>query len=304
MCKACRFFLIASVLMLTANARMVRGSDVEFPAIQAFAAFSLTDSSGVEPDSWKWQFTLNHANINLTNEDEVATVNMEWTSLTLSGRYGLNSRLTLEGALRLDWAQNGFLDHVIEGFHSALGLPDGGRGYSPRNVLEYTYKNLFAFAGEGAGPFVSSHLAFLWTPLSPGSWSLSLRSGVTLHPTERVAYRVSGLLPFLGAAVHYRFNRGELSLSAHWRPLKRPVWLKQEPLAAGLSLISFAGSYKIWRLGLNFKNSPYPEGRIGQGARQIYMGCRINSWLEIGLYEELFYYTTLADVGFRLRFFF
>ena len=275
--------------------------DVEFPAIQSFGSFSLTDPVGLEKTGWQWRFVFNHANINLTNEDELSTVNMEWTSLTLSGRYGLSDRLTLEGALRLDWSSNGILDRVIEGFHSSLGLPDGGRDLSPRNLLQYTYKEVFRFDGQGAGPFISPHLAVLWTPFRTAIWSVSLRSGLTIHPKSRLGYRVSGILPFLGAAVRAQFSRSALSLTAHWRPIRKPNWLEQENLdAKSLILISVDAAYKIWRLGLSFKNSPYPDGRIGQSARQIYLGCRLNSWLEIGLYEELFYYTTLADVGFRL----
>jgi len=304
MFKRILLFLISTVFFAIGPWKIRAADDIEFPAIQAFGAFSLTEPLGVDSSVWKCHFIVNHSNINLTNEDKAGTVNMEWTSLTFCARYGLNNWITLEGALRLDWAQNGFLDRIIEGFHSFWGLPDGGRDFSPRNFLEYSYKDLFRIEGEGAGPFFSGHLGFLWTPLRHKSWSFSLRSGFTVHPVDRMAYHVSGFLPFIGAMVDYQYSQGGLSLSVHWRPLKRPDWLENEPLDNKLLLVSLAGSYKIWRLSLNIKNSPYSEGRIGQGARQLYIGCRLLSWMEIGICEELFYYTTLPDVGFHLRFFF
>lgn len=296
-----RFVGILTLLLLSP---LLVAEDVEFPSVQAFGAFSLTETRGIEPDKWQWRFHVRHANINLTNEDRVATVNMEWTSFTLGGRYGLKKNLTLEGAFRFDFSQNGFLDRIIEGFHSFFGLPNGGREFSPANYLEYHYIGLFRIDGLGAGPFPSLHMAALWTPWQTPSWSFSLRGGMTLQPRSTTGYRVGGILPFASAMVHYHYQQGDLSLAAHWRPVKRADWLRSEPLDGSILLLDFSAGYKIWRLGMSVKTSPFEPGRIGRGARQLYLGCRLNEWLEIGLYEELFTYTSLADAGFRLSFYF
>jgi hypothetical protein len=294
-------WLLGFMLLIAPAAKMV-AEDVEFPAVQAFGAFALTETRGIEPGRWQWRFHVRHANINLTNEDIVATVNMEWTSFTLAGRYGWMDRLTLEGALRFDYSQNGFLDSVIEGFHSALGLPNGGREFSPVNFLEY-HIGLFRIDGQGAGPFPSAHAAILWTPWRTEAWSLSLRGGMTVHPGKSTGYRVAGLLPFAGIMLHYHARNWDLAIAGHWRSVKRSDWLRQEPLDGAIYLLDLSLAHKIWRLGIGLKTSPYGPGRIGRDARQLYLGCRLNEWLEIGLYEELFYYTSLADAGFRLSFY-
>lgn len=64
----------------------------------------------------------------------------ETTRFTLMARYGLLPRLEVGVKIPYIGHGGGFLDSFIEGFHSAFGLPQGGRDQAPRNRLRYRYR--------------------------------------------------------------------------------------------------------------------------------------------------------------------
>jgi hypothetical protein len=59
---------------------------------------------------------------------------------TLAARYGITDRF--EAGIDIPYVLygGGFLDGFIEDWHSAFGMPQGGRDRAPRNRLRYLYR--------------------------------------------------------------------------------------------------------------------------------------------------------------------
>ena len=73
------------------------------------------------------------------NADESILLDGEATLLTYEVRYGLTDRWEAGAYVPLLSQGGGFLDSIIQGWHSAWGLPQGGRDEAPKNKYRYLY---------------------------------------------------------------------------------------------------------------------------------------------------------------------
>ena len=74
-----------------------------------------------------------------TNSNEQLMLDGETRRLTLAARLGLANGYECGFELPYLSHSGGFLDNTIERWHSAFGLPDGGRPDSPQNLINYRY---------------------------------------------------------------------------------------------------------------------------------------------------------------------
>ena len=107
-----------------------------------------------------------------------------WTN-TLIATCGVSESTDVELDLGLLYASNGFLDSVIESYHSLFSFPDGGREKRPRD----TYEMRAEIGGNTAYTLAPYEIEMLDTPLvltqrlqeeSASSPAIALRAGVDL----------------------------------------------------------------------------------------------------------------------------
>lgn len=122
---------------------------------------------------------------------------------TVSARYGLAERF--EAGIDIPYLLygGGFLDGVIVDWHSAFGLPQGGRDSAPKNHLEYRYsrdgvqKLKMDHAGSGIGD-ISLHgaMKLYESPTERDRDTLALRMSIKLPTGDSSSLHGSGSTDF------------------------------------------------------------------------------------------------------------
>ena len=133
-------------------------------------------------------FDLANTYIRDANLRERLMIDMEGHYVTLSGRYGIARQIETGADLPLVILGGGFLDGLIEDFHTTFGFPDGGRKSDPRNRLLFRYQRngLVRSALDGSSSGIGDiRLA--------GAWQIVSSSGHPLQP--RLTLRTSLKLP-------------------------------------------------------------------------------------------------------------
>jgi len=122
---------------------------------------------------------------------------------TLSARYGLGGRFEAGVEIPYILYGGGFLDGFIVDWHSAFGLPQGGRDNASRNRLSYRYskdgvqKLNMDHAGSGIGDIVFSGGMKLFDAHDGAAHdSLALRSSIKLPTGDSGSLRGSGSTDF------------------------------------------------------------------------------------------------------------
>jgi hypothetical protein len=75
------------------------------------------------------------------NANESITVDGETSAFALSWRQGLGNNFEVSARLPVLIVGGGFMDHFIDNWHKAFGLPDGGRPLAQSNLRQITYIN-------------------------------------------------------------------------------------------------------------------------------------------------------------------
>ena len=92
-----------------------------------------------------------------SNQDWGFLIDLEMTTVDLSFRYGLTSRLALKMDLPFVSLNAGFLDRFLEGYHDTLGVANYGREERPDNAFAYRV----------------SHQGRLWIDATCGTFELA-----------------------------------------------------------------------------------------------------------------------------------
>ena len=122
---------------------------------------------------------------------------------TLAARYGLGERFEAGVDIPYILYGGGFLDGFIVDWHSAFGLPQGGRDTAPKDRLSYRYskngvqKLRMEHAGSGIGDIVFSGGMKLYDVQDSSAHdSLALRSSIKLPTGDSGSLRGSGSTDF------------------------------------------------------------------------------------------------------------
>ena len=122
----------------------------------------------------------------------------ETTRFTLMARHGLLPRLEVGVKIPYISHGGGFLDGPIESFHSAFGLPQGGRDQAPRNRLLYRYQRNGADkvrvdnSGSGIGDIALTTAFQLYQKGGETRQGLALNLGLKLPTGDSDQLRGSG----------------------------------------------------------------------------------------------------------------
>ena len=150
-----------------------------------------------------------------------------WTN-TLITKVGLSERADVELDLGVLYASNGFLDGLIENYHSLFGFPDGGRENRPRDVYDMSVQK----GTQTIYTLEPNELELLDTPLvfterfvdeSANMPALALRLGVDLPTGSETSGTGNGAWDWGGGVVAEK-NCGRWSFTGalDWVDAKRP----------------------------------------------------------------------------------
>ncbi len=142
--------------------------------------------------------------------------------------YGLSERADLELDLSVLYASNGFLDSVIESWHSFWGMPGGGREERPRD----TYEMRVDTAGQTIYTLDPYEFSLLDTPLifterlvdEQGSTpAVALRAGVDLPTGSEARGTGNGGWDWgVGVLAEKSWERWTMTGAIDWVDAKRP----------------------------------------------------------------------------------
>lgn len=112
------------------------------PLILIFGLPSIGQATVMGQGKGNLRLTLDQASNYTTDSTmhESIVIDGESTSFILSGRYGMGHQAEVGMEIPFLIVGGGFLDGVIESYHSTFGFPNAGRGYAPRNRLLYQYQ--------------------------------------------------------------------------------------------------------------------------------------------------------------------
>src|SRR4051812_13459628 len=100
-----------------------------------FLSFRPRSTSTTAPGSVDLSVMSEYSSLfeNGTGDNSTVVIDAELWRTGITARTGLSPRTDLEVELPIVYASGGFADDLIEGWHSLLGLPDGGRDTRPNN---------------------------------------------------------------------------------------------------------------------------------------------------------------------------
>ena len=132
----------------------------------------------------------------------------ETSRITFSLRHGFGDNWEAGIDIPVVSHRGGMLDGLIENWHSAFGLPQGGRDDAPRNRLDYSYRQDgeengaldFSNSGTGLGD-TSLYLAYQLLHDTSSRRYMALRGGIKFPTGDADNLRGSG-----GTDVHLRLS--------------------------------------------------------------------------------------------------
>lgn len=291
---------IIALTLLFLAVGMLPANDLEFPLIQSFAYFPFTTTRALPRHAWSVDLSSAYSNIFAYDFDRTAISDMECFSTVVGVRHGFSATLTGEAYFRFSQINGGRLDHFIENFHEAFGLPVAGRDQFPRNQVNYSYFDRFSYTGNQAAlsPLVVGVLKEF--PLR-GSCSLAARLALGIPLQTKPGF--SNGKPFvtagLAAGIHRR--RFSLEASGYLSWFNKPGWLGERPCRTHMFFSEVKMTWGHLVTGMNFRTSPLRQGDLASTGCLAFIGARIGKRLELGVTEDFGAYDTSPDVGFYLR---
>ncbi len=243
-----------------------------------------------------------------SNAREEIVLDGESLRLTLSCRYGVGRKAELGVDVPFWVAGGGFLDGIIEGYHSTFGFPNGGRELAPKNRLLYRYRKdgvtLLNREQSGQGPGDVS---------LTGGWQLyagadqmrhvSVRASLKLPTGDADALRGSGsadLAVWLVGDIGRQFFLGQLTLfgaAGAMGMTKGRVLPDQQRPWVGFGLLGLGFSPSKWidfKIQTNAHTSFYSDSdlrELGAPSAQLTMGGAFHfspkTSLDIGVTEDI-----------------
>jgi hypothetical protein len=206
--------VISLALLLLCWAEACLASDMEITPFRTVNQRPLVQIFGLPAETSAAITPAGHLSISLTQDvaseytvngttSEQIVLDGESYRWTLAARYGITERF--EAGLEIPYILygGGFLDSFIVDWHSAFGMPQGGRDTAPKNRLNYYYskngvqKLTMTHAGSGIGDIVLSGGMKLYDDQDNAAHdSLALRTSVKLPTGESGSLRGSGSTDF------------------------------------------------------------------------------------------------------------
>ena len=273
-----------------------------FPPVDSLARFPFTAGAPLGARRWSLSLEYTHANLYALDFAHDSVNDMELFSHTLLYRRGLDKDWTFEGAVTFSFVSGGYLDSLVEGFHSLFSYPEARRDLYPKNRVNYRLGDGFSHLSPSvqSGPLI---LGLSRRVYGKGPLSLDLRFslGLPLVATAGLSPRN----PFLvwGGSAAWQITRNlSLELYHHRALFPRPGWIpEQEPLNSTFSQDELRLSLSRIRLSILSRSSPYRVGDRRHAARAVSLSIPLSRRLEAGIIEDLPPFDTSADSSFFLR---
>ena len=278
--------------------------EVEFPLLQSMSYFPYSDNSLLEKGDFSGAVDFHYSNVYMFNYYKTTMNDFETFSTTISLRYGLWHRGTLELYFRHSAIFGGIMDKFIEDFHRTFNLPDNDRPEYPRFSVHYWFHDSFIYTGNqnAVSPLVAAFLKELY---HTSHFSLKTRLALGLPLSKKSGF--SSDKPFLSAGLMLNYTRGRFSLEAsnYLSFFKQPSWLLDTDTRSYLFFSNLEANIGRFILGGNFRSSVFKQDDIAHNAYQIYAGYRFTRFLEFIMIEDFSPFDTTPDISFyaRIKFF-
>ena len=270
----------------------------------------------------QFRLTLDYANsyVRDANAREDIVLDGESLRLTVSGRLGIGRAAEVGIDVPFWMSGGGFLDGVIDRYHSAFGFPGGGRDLAPKNRLMYRYRKdgitLLNREAAGQGPGDLSLNGGWQLHKGPDRNShLSVRGALKLPTGDTGALRGSGstdLAVWLAGDLGHTFSAGQMTLfgaaGAMGMSKGRILPDQQRPLVGfgSLGLAFRPSSWIEFKIQTNAHTSFYSDSdlrEINSPSAQLTVGAALHfspgTSLDIGVTEDIVVDTS-PDVVFHL----
>ena len=150
-----------------------------FPPVDSLARFPFTAGAPLGARRWSLSLEYTHANLYALDFAHDSVNDMELFSHTLLYRRGLDKDWTFEGAVTFSFVSGGYLDSLVEGFHSLFSYPEARRDLYPKNRVNYRLGDGFSHLSPSvqSGPLI---LGLSRRVYGKGPLSLDLRFSLGL----------------------------------------------------------------------------------------------------------------------------
>jgi len=325
--------VLSLTLLLLCGAEACLAGDMEItpfrtvnqrPLVQIFGLPAETSATITPAGQLSFALTQDVASeytINSTSSEQIV-LDGESYRWTLAARYGIGERF--EAGLEIPYILygGGFLDDFVVDWHSAFGLPQGGRDSAPKNRLNYHYskdglqKLNMTHAGSGIGDMQLSAAMKLYDDQDTAAHdSLALRASVKLPTGESSSLRGSGSTDFSLALC------GSMNAFTEWGALglygslggvamtRGEVLADQQNNLVGFGTLGLGWGPTEWisfKLQLNGNTALYHGSsllELSSGSLMLVSGGALklpgNYLLDIGVSEDVAV-ATAPDVAFHL----
>jgi hypothetical protein len=287
-------------LLLVVGSWTLNAMDVEFPLIQSMSYFPYSDHDTLFKNHWRFSLNMYYSNIYMFDYERTTVNDMETLSTTLALGYGLTDKITLEFYSRRLFAFGGLMDGLIINFHDLFGLSEGGRNEYPRNVVNYRYKDAFAYESNtmGQSPLIFGVLGNLF---QKRNFYLNGRIALGLPISSKPGFSGNKSFMTFGLILLYKGKNFSIDFSNHVSLLKNPNWLAAEDLKKCVFHSETRINYKRLYVGFLYKSTPFRMNDLSNAAYQVYFGFKIWKYFELSLIEEFPPMDTTPDVSFNLK---
>ena len=290
------FLALTGLLFLPASA-----ADVDFPVIQSMASFPFDEEAGIlRSGEVTATFSLSHANHFMFDTRSGVTNDMESLNGVLGLRVGMGRRLTLELYCRWSSIMGGWLDGLIENFHSTFSLPDNHRPTYPRDQVEYRLDPVFAYNRSlgVAGPVT---LALHLGVMERKNFSLNARLALQAAPAGEPGLASARPALIAGMSVLWKRNAFSMGLSGHLAFFRSPQWLEGVSTTPRVFLGEGWARIGWFKAGILWRTSPFRTGDLAHNGWQVVLGFRLRRGVEFRIQEDLGPFDTTPDIQFGIR---
>ena len=291
------------------------GAQDAYPLILPFLALPPEAPWSLQPGRFSLSWAATYGNVfhkdsMVVYPDLEVLIDAEVLEMRVEAAYGIARGLEVAASLSLVGEYGGFLDGLIEGFHSLFWLPNGDRDHSPRNQFVFRVVRSGEVLVDLDQPFCALRdlvLSAKWTLLDGQlhSFGAALQGALSL-PIGSVERFTSSGLPdaSLGLLASWHCSRFALYGGLRYLYLSEPDWgpvLGFRPHNLGFfACLEWAPSASMaWLLQADGMTLPYllPHPWLSGVSGMISLGSRFRVGrrllLETHLSEELFSFAAL-----------
>lgn len=324
-------FLVANVSLMAMFLILTFSAQAQFKQLDPFSQYNQLPTASIyglptsrsayhlKPKQSQWSLLGSVANTFTTSQSSLERITLDNESLLIQAslRYAINNRWQL--GVELPWVNHsgGAFDAFIENWHNFFGLPNGGREFSPQDILNISYTkngvNLIDIDNSQQG-ISDIRLQADWLISTSEKHSLSLQSQLKLPTGDSSALTGSGATD-ISLALAYQRPTNNYHLS--WQVSGGLLWITDSDiLAEQLNNVIWTSSATMgwnWTKWLQFKmqidiHSAIYESdlrELGDASGQLTFGFDVKPSpklaIELSLSEDVFIERS-PDVVFRLGF--